>query len=88
MNMFFEMVGYLAGICVSVCFLPQTLKTLRSKEVSGLSAISYGVYSLGILSWVVYGFYLGSVQMVVFNTISLCFAFPIFIMILKYRPSK
>lgn len=86
--MFFEMVGYLAGICVSVCFLPQTLKTLKSREVSGLSALSYGIYSLGILSWVVYGFYLGSIQMVVFNAISLCFAFPIFIMILKYRRAK
>lgn len=48
MNMFFEIIGYVAGICLSVCFLPQTLKTIKSKEVQGLSALSYGVYSLGI----------------------------------------
>lgn len=85
MNMFFEIIGYVAGICLSVCFLPQTLKTIKSKEVQGLSALSYGVYSLGIFLWIVYGFYLKSVQMMLFNTISLCFVLPIFIMILKYK---
>ena len=85
MNVGFEIIGYLAGICTAVCFLPQTIKTLRTRDVRSLSLLSYGIYSLGILSWAIYGLYLNSVQMVVFNLISLVFAFSILVMILKYK---
>jgi len=65
--------------------MPQTLKTIRSKNVQGLSLVSYILYCIGILSWVLYGIYVHSVQMVVFNSISLFFAGYILIMILIYR---
>ena len=78
-----EFLGYLAGVCTAVCFLPQTVKTIKTKNVQGLSWLSYAVYSLGIFSWICYGFYLHSVQMILFNAISLVFASIILFMILK-----
>ena len=80
-----EFWGYLAGVCVAVAFLPQTLKTIRSKNVKGLSLTSYLIYCTGILSWILYGFYLHSVQMVVFNAISLVFAGAVLYMITCYK---
>ncbi len=80
-----ETIGYIGGLCTAFCFMPQTLKTIRSKNVQGLSLISYVLYCIGILSWVLYGIYVHSIQMVVFNSISLFFAGYILIMILIYR---
>ena len=80
-----ETIGYIGGLCTAFCFMPQTLKTIRSKNVQGLSLVSYILYCIGILSWVLYGIYVHSVQMVVFNSISLFFAGYILIMILIYR---
>ncbi len=70
----FEICGYIAGICTAVCFLPQTVKTIRTHDVAGLSLLSYIVYALGMLCWIIYGYSLQSVQMIIFNAPALIFA--------------
>ena len=69
MNILAEAAGYIAGLCIATCFLPQTLRTIRSKNVQELSLTSY----------------LHSVQMILFNLISLYFAGTILFMIVKYK---
>jgi len=83
MHILGEFLGYLAGISTAVCFLPQTIKTIKTKDVKGLSFLSYLIYNIGILSWILYGIYLGSIQMMLFNAISLIFAGTILFMIIK-----
>ena len=85
MTIFCEFLGCLAGICTAIAFLPQSLETIKSKNVKGLSLATYIIYCIGILSWILYGAYLHSIQMVLFNTISLVFAGIILIMIIKYK---
>ena len=85
MNILAEIIGYVAGICTAVCFLPQTLQTIKTKNVKDLSLGSYVIYSLGMICWIVYGVYLSSLQMIIFNLISLYFAGAVLFMIIKYR---
>lgn len=63
-----EISGYIAGICTAVCFLPQTVQTIRTQNVGGLSLLSYIIYAMGMLNWIIYGAYLDSLQMMIFNT--------------------
>ena len=44
MNILAEAAGYIAGLCIATCFLPQTLRTIRSKNVQELSLTSYVIY--------------------------------------------
>ena len=37
MSLLFEGLGYLAGICTAIVFLPQTIQTIKNKNVTGLS---------------------------------------------------
>ena len=69
-----EFLGYLAGICTAIVFLPQTIQTIKSRNVEGLSLTTYIIYCTGMLSWILYGVYLKSIQMMIFNAISLFFA--------------
>lgn len=85
MSIWGEILGYLAGIGTAIAFLPQTIQTIKEKNVSGLSLGTYIIYCLGVLSWILYGIYLGSIQMIVFNTISLFFSVIILFMIVKER---
>lgn len=80
-----EMFGYLAGLSLTFCFLPQTILTLRTKNTQGLSAISYFVYAFGLLCWIIYGIYLSSIPMMLFNSIALIFAIIILYTILTQR---
>lgn len=80
-----ELLGIIAGICTAIVFLPQTLQTIKTKNVKGLSLSTYIIYCTGMLSWILYGFYLHSLQMIFFNMISLFFALIILAMIVKHR---
>ena len=83
-----EFIGYLAGVCTAIVFLPQTIQTIKSKNVSGLSLVTYIIYCIGMLSWISYGVYLHSVQMILFNAISLVFALIILYMIIIDKIKK
>ena len=85
MNIFFEMLGYLAGICTAIVFLPQTIQTIRDKNVSGLSLGTYIIYCVGMIAWILYGSYLHSIQMILFNAVSLVFAVIILYLIVVYK---
>lgn len=83
-----EIFGYIAGICTALCFLPQTIKTLRTKDVRGLSLISYVVYAVGMLCWIIYGCHLYAWPMIIFNTPAFIFALLIIAQILQSKEKK
>ena len=85
MNIIGELFGYIAGLCTAICFLPQTLQTIRSKDVRGLSLTSYIIYCTGLISWILYGLYIHSVQMLIFNSIGLFFGAMILYMIIRAK---
>ena len=45
--------------------------TIKTKDVTGLSLSTYIIYCIGMVSWISYGVYLHSIQMILFNAISL-----------------
>ncbi len=87
MDIIGELLGYFAGICTAVVFLPQTVQTIKNRDVSGLSLPTYIIYCLGMISWILYGIYLHSFQMILFNSISLFFAVIILYLIITSRKS-
>ena len=88
MEIIAEALGYLAGICTAVVFLPQSLQTIKSRNVSGLSVFTYIIYCIGMISWILYGAYLGSIQMILFNAISLVFAAIVLYLIITDKKGK
>ena len=85
MNILGELLGYVAGICTAIVFLPQSIQTIKTKNIDGLSLQTYVIYCIGMVSWILYGVYLHSVQMMLFNSISFVFAFAILYMIVKQK---
>ncbi|MBP5615164.1 MAG: glutathione synthetase [Alphaproteobacteria bacterium] len=85
MHIIGELLGYIAGICTAIVFLPQSIETVRTKNVEGLSLLTYIIYNIGMLSWILYGVYLHSVQMIVFKSISFIFSSIILYMILRQK---
>ena len=88
MDMIGELLGYIAGICTAVVFLPQSIKTLKTKDVEGLSLSTYVIYNIGMISWILYGVYLHSIQMIIFNSISFVFSLIILYMIATRKKSR
>ena len=43
-----EWLGYLAATCTTLSFVPQAVKTIRTRDTSGISLLMYVVFTLGI----------------------------------------
>ncbi len=82
---YIDLIGYIAACLTTFSFIPQALKTFRTKDVSGISLTMYGCFTAGVALWLVYGFMLGAWPIVIANIITLSLALSIFWMKLKYR---
>lgn len=81
---FMEQVGLAAAILTTSCWLPQTFKTLRSRDTSGISLIMQIMLIFGILLWLLYGLYLGNSPLIISNIITLALLILILIMKIRY----
>lgn len=83
-----DLIGYAAGIMTVSSFIPQAVKTYRTKDVSGLSFIMYTLFNIGTIGWISYGVIIASYPLTIFNSITFLFSFPVWLMILEYRNRK
>ena len=77
-------VGFFAGFLTTVSFLPQVLKTWKSRSTSDLSMGMLSVFSLGVMCWLVYGFLLQESPMIFWNSVTLILVLVILILKLKF----
>jgi MtN3 and saliva related transmembrane protein len=50
-----ELVGILAGILTLVGYLPQTIKTIRTRHTKDLAVTTFIIIGLSALLWTMYG---------------------------------
>ena len=77
-------VGFFAGLLTTVSFLPQVLKTWKSRSTSDLSMGMLSIFSLGVMCWLVYGFLLQESPMIFWNSVTLILVLVILILKLKF----
>ena len=66
-----DIIGYIAGTLTTAAFIPQLIKSLKSKSVEGISFTMYFMFSLGVILWLCYGFFIGSFPVILANIITL-----------------
>ncbi len=80
-----DMLGYIAGTLTTICHLPQVIKIVRTKNVVGISLLTYLVLFTGIILWLIYGILIQNNPLIIFNIFPALFSSTIIIYILKYR---
>jgi MtN3 and saliva related transmembrane protein len=80
-----DIFGFLAATLTTASFIPQALHTFRTKDVRGISLGMYAVFTTGVALWLVYGWLLGEMPIVVANAITLSLALSILTMKLRYH---
>jgi MtN3 and saliva related transmembrane protein len=69
-----EILGYVAATLTTISFLPQAILTIRTRDTDGLSLSMYSTFTLGVLGWLIYGFFLKNNVIVIANSITLFLA--------------
>jgi len=52
-------VGGVAAVLTTVCWLPQAVHIIRTRDTAAISLLTYSVFALGVLLWLCYGLFLG-----------------------------
>ena len=78
--------GLVAGILTTIAYLPQLIKTWKSKSADDLSWTMLIVLCTGIILWLVYGFYIQDIPIIAANIVT--FIFASIILVLKSNTSQ
>ena len=81
-----EFFGYFAAILTTLAFLPQLIKTLKTKKADDVSLITLIMFLTGVLSWIIYGYKISSTPILIANIIT--FILNLLILIFKITFSK
>jgi MtN3 and saliva related transmembrane protein len=69
-----QLLGLLAGALTTISFLPQVIKTWKSRSAKDLSLGMFSLFCLGVVLWLVYGFILNDIPLIAANMLTLMLA--------------
>lgn len=79
------LIGLCAAILTTIAFVPQAIKTIRTKHTQDLSLFMYSIMTLGILLWLIYGIYTNDLPIIFANAISIVLSGTILVMKIRYK---
>ena len=77
-------VGLLAAFCSTAAFLPQVIKTWRTRSTKDISLVMFTILIIGIVLWLAYGIIIRDIPLIVANATTLLFAGTILFFKLKH----
>ena len=84
-HMLIDLVGYVAAILTTVAFVPQALTSWRTRDLSGVSLPMYSIFTAGVAMWLAYGVMLGSLPIIIANTITLALSGAVLVLKVMHR---
>ena len=81
-----DIFGYFAAVLTTAAFLPQLIKTLKTKKADDVSLTTLIMFITGVLCWIIYGYKISSTPILIANLVTLILN--LFILISKLYFSK
>ncbi len=82
---YITLIGFLAAFGTTVSFMPQAIKTIRTKDTSAISLGMYWFFTVGTLFWLIFGILTHNTPVTVANSITLVFASIILFYKIRYK---
>jgi MtN3 and saliva related transmembrane protein len=75
-----ETLGLTAAALTSLSFIPQVVKTIRTNDTSSISLFMYSLFTLGVFLWLIWGYIVRQLPVVLANGITFALASVILVM--------
>jgi MtN3 and saliva related transmembrane protein len=79
-------IGYAAAMLTTFSFIPQVVKSWRSRSTDDISATMLVAFTTGVALWLCYGLALGSVPVILANGITLALSTALVLLKVRGRP--
>ncbi|WP_298489170.1 SemiSWEET family sugar transporter [uncultured Maribacter sp.] len=80
-----EILGLVAAVFTTSSFFPQVYKAWKEKSTKDISLTMYIAFLIGIILWLIYGYYINSISMVIANTVTLVLVLIVIVLKFKYK---
>jgi MtN3 and saliva related transmembrane protein len=79
-----EAIGLFAGACTTISFLPQVVKSWRSRSTKDISLTMFILFAAGVSSWLIYGLFIDSLSVILANAATLVLVLAVLVMKRRY----
>jgi MtN3 and saliva related transmembrane protein len=79
-----DILGFVAGIITTVSFVPQVVRVYRNKSGHDISFWMMLLLALGVILWLIYGFLLWSLPIILANAVTLVLVLAILVLKVYY----
>jgi MtN3 and saliva related transmembrane protein len=69
--LYVELIGTIAALLTTLCWLPQTIRTIRTRDTASLSFSTFLVFVGGLIMWLIYGILIVSWPVIIANVCTL-----------------
>lgn len=80
-----EFIGFIAATMTTISFLSQVIKTWKMKETRDISLLMFIILATGIFLWIIYGFIIQDLPVILANSITFMFVMITLFFKLKYK---
>jgi MtN3 and saliva related transmembrane protein len=80
-----EALGGIAAACTTIAFAPQLIRVWRLRRADEISLTTFLLFSVGTVFWIVYGFLIASLPVILANVGILGLALAILVLKLKWE---
>ena len=78
-------IGFFAAFCTTFAFLPQAIKVYKTKSTKDISLYMFLIFTIGVLSWLIYGLIINDLPVILANAVTLILSFFILVYKLKFK---
>lgn len=78
-------IGLAAAFFTTFAYLPQSIRTIKTKHTKDLSLPTILMLEIGLITWLIYGLLINSIPVISANTVSIAFMTVILYMKLRYK---
>lgn len=80
-----SLLGLLAGSFTTIAFLPQVLKTWKSRSAKDLSLGMFSIFTVGVGLWLTYGILINDLPVILANVVTLILASTLLFFKLRWK---
>lgn len=83
-----DILGYLSATFTTIAFLPQIIKTIRTKSAKDVSMGMFVFFTTGVFLWIIYGVLTKTMPLIIANSVIFCLSLIQIILKIKYDKIK
>lgn len=83
-----DILGYVSATFTTIAFLPQIIKTIRTKSAKDVSMGMFVFFTTGVFLWIIYGVLTNTMPLIIANSVIFCLSLIQIILKIKYDKIK